>query len=470
MKNVKEVLKFIKDNAVEEVDFRFTDTKGSFHHITYVTEGMSESVLEKGIGFDGSSIEGWRGIENSDMVLKPDFSTGFIDPFANRKCLVLICDVIEPSTNEPYNRDPRNIAKSAEKYLKDSKIGDTAFFGPELEFFMFDDVKFRISPEEIFHSVNSNEMPKNSGLDIDGGNKAFRTDYKGGYFPVQPLDTAYNIRSEMIAMMKNVGLKPTLHHHEVAASQYEIGFEFSTLKNTADDVQKHKYVLNNVGAKFGKSVTFMPKPIFGDNGSGMHVHQSIWKNGKPTFFEEGNYADLSEICLYYIGGLIKHAKALNAFTNPTTNSYKRLVPGYEAPVKLAYCAKNRSAAIRIPFSYGKNAKRIEARFPDPSANPYLAFAALLMAGLDGIRNKIHPGEPIAKNLYHLSNKESKKVHEVCGSLREALEHLDKDRDFLKAGGVFNDDFIDSYIELKAKEVSAFEMTPHPIEFKLYYNC
>lgn len=470
MKNSSDVLKFIKDNKITEVDFRFTDLRGKLHHITYAADNVDKTFLDKGVGFDGSSIEGWKGIEESDMLLIPDCSTAFVDPFTASKCLVLTCNVIEPTDGLGYIRDPRTIAQKAENYLKESRIADTAFFGPEMEFFMFEDVKFRITPEHISHSVNSNEMPKNSCAEINGGNKGHRTDYKGGYFPVQPVDTAFDVRSEMMNILKELNLRPTLHHHEVAASQYEIGFEFSTLIHSADNIQKFKYTIHNVALKHGKTATFMPKPVVGDNGSGMHTHQSLWKGDKPLFFEAGKYADLSETCLYYIGGIIKHAKALNAFTNPTTNSYKRLVPGFEAPVKLAYSSRNRSAAIRIPIAHSKNAKRIEARFPDPAANPYLSFAAMLMAGLDGIKHKIHPGDPATKNLYELSDKESKKIHEVSGSLREALDALDKDREFLRAGGVFTNDFIDSYIELKMKEVRTYEMTTHPIEFKLYYNC
>lgn len=470
MTSTKDILKMIKDHKVENVDFRFTDSKGKFHHITYRATHVDEVVLQQGLGFDGSSIEGWKEINESDMLIKPDLSTAHLDVFTEQSCLILICDVIDPMTGEGYERDPRTVAKKAEAFVKKSGVGDVVYIGPEAEFFVFDDIRFSNDPHKVMYKIDSEEGPHNNCTKYPMGNFGHRPDYKGGYFPVQPVDSLFDVRCEMVSCLKEFGLVPTLHHHEVAASQCEIGFEYSTLVNSADNIQKFKYVVHNVAARHGKTATFMPKPIFGDNGSGMHTHQSIWKGGKPLFYKEGGYADLSETAIYYIGGIIKHAKAINAFANPTTNSYKRLVPGYEAPVQLAYSARNRSAAIRIPYVHSPKAKRIEVRFPDPTANPYLAFAAMLMAGIDGIKNKIHPGEAIDKNLYNLSEKESKKVPTVCRSLREALEHLDKDRAFLKQGGVFSDDLIDSYIALKMPEVEAWEMAPHPIEFKMYYSA
>jgi len=380
----------------------------------------------------------------------------------------IVCDILEPSTGEPYNRDPRCIAKKAEAYLKSTKIGDTIFVGPEAEFFVFDDVKFAAEPYHTGFKVDSSELPTNSYTDYEGGNLGHRVRVKGGYFPVPPIDSLQDMRGEMLASMAKMGVKVEKHHHEVASAQHELGMKFDTLTHMADQMQIYKYCIHQVANIYGKTATFMPKPVYGDNGSGMHVHQSIWKGGKPLF--AGNkYADLSQECLWYIGGIIKHAKALNAFTNPSTNSYKRLVPGYEAPVLLAYSARNRSASCRIPWTANPKAKRVEVRFPDPTANPYLAFAAMLMAGLDGITNKIDPGAAMDKDLYDLPPKELKKIPTVCGSLREALQALDKDRAFLKAGGVFNDDFIDSYIELKMGEVMRFEMTPHPVEYDMYYS-
>ncbi|MFN9543654.1 MAG: type I glutamate--ammonia ligase, partial [Alphaproteobacteria bacterium] len=378
------------------------------------------------------------------------------------------CDVLEPSTHQPYARCPRSIAKAAENYMKSVGVGDTAMFGPEAEFFIFDDVRHTVSMNKCAVEIDSTEGPYNTGTQYDGGNLGHRPPVKGGYFPVPPVDSCPDIRSEMLSIMGDMGIEPEKHHHEVAPSQHELGFKYSTLVRTADRMQIYKYVVHQVAAAYGKSATFMPKPIKGDNGSGMHVHQSIWKAGQPLFAGSG-YADLSEMCLYYIGGIIKHAKAINALTNPLTNSYKRLIPGFEAPVLLAYSSRNRSASIRIPFGAGPKAKRIEVRFPDPGANPYLAYAAMLMAGLDGIQNKIHPGQPMDKDLYALPPEELKDVPQVCGSLREALDNLDRNRAFLKRGNVFSDDFIDSFIELKMQEVYAYEHTPHPIEFQMYYS-
>jgi len=468
MSDIKTILARITAEEIEFVDFRFTDPRGKNHHTTYVAAEVDTTLLEDGVMFDGSSISGWKGINESDMILAPDFTTAVTDPFTSQPTMIIYCDVIEPSTGQGYIRDPRSTARRAEEYLKYTGIGDTAYFGPEPEFFVFDDVKFKVSGTTSFYKITADENPESSDSEMGGKNHGHRPRIKGGYFPVQPVDSLSEIRGEMTNMLKAMGVTPVLHHHEVAPSQCELGVKFDTLTTTADNVQKYKYVVHNVAHAFGKTATFMPKPIFGDNGSGMHVHQSIWKDGKPLFAGDG-YADLSETALYYIGGIIKHAKALNAFTNGTTNSYKRLVPGYEAPVLLAYSARNRSASIRIPYVASPKGKRIECRFPDPTANPYLAFAAMLMAGLDGIENKIHPGEAMDKNLYDLPPEELKDVPTVAGSLREALGCLDADRDFLKKGDVFSDDQIDSYIALKMEENDAYETAPHPIEFQMYYS-
>ena len=468
MKTAKDVLKAIKDNDVKYVDFRFTDPRGKWQHVTFDQTMIDEEIFAEGTMFDGSSIAGWKAINESDMTLMPDPSTAQMDPFFAASTMSIVCDVLEPSTGQPYNRDPRGMAKKAEAYLKSTGIGDTIFVGPEAEFFIFDDVKFMSDPYNTGFKLDSSELPINGDTDYEGGNLGHRIQTKGGYFPVPPQDSAQDMRGEMLAAMASMGVKVEKHHHEVASAQHELGMKFDTLTHMADQMQIYKYAIHNVAQSYGKTATFMPKPIFGDNGSGMHVHQSIWKNGKPIM--AGNkYADLSQECLWYIGGIIKHAKALNAFTNPSTNSYKRLVPGYEAPVLLAYSARNRSASCRIPYTTNPKAKRVEVRFPDPMANPYLAFAAMLMAGLDGITNKIDPGAAMDKDLYDLPPRELKKIPTVCGSLREALQNLDKDRAFLKAGGVFNDDFIDSFIELKMHDVMKFEMTPHPVEFTMYYS-
>ncbi len=469
MKSAKEVLKFIKENDVKYVDFRFTDPRGKWQHVTFDISIVDEETLDEGIMFDGSSIAGWKAINESDMLLKPDFASATLDPFFAASTLSINCDVLEPATGEMYNRCPRGIAKRAEMFMAQSGVGDTAFFGPEAEFFIFDDVKFAADPYNTGFKLDHSELPINGMTDYEGGNLGHRIATKGGYFPVPPQDSAQDMRGEMLAAMAQMGVSVEKHHHEVASAQHELGMKFNTLVTMADQMQIYKYAIHNVAQSYGKTATFMPKPIYGDNGSGMHVHQSIWKNGKPVFAGD-KYAGLSETCLYYIGGIIKHAKALNAFTNPSTNSYKRLVPGYEAPVLLAYSARNRSASCRIPWTNSPKAKRVEVRFPDPTANPYLAFAAMLMAGLDGIANKIHPGAAMDKDLYDLPPKELKKIPTVCGSLDEALASLDKDRGFLKAGGVFTDDFIDSYIELKKGEADRYRMTPHPIEFVMYYSC
>ena len=468
MANPADVLKLIKDKDVKFVDLRFTDTKGKLQHVTAEASCIDEGVFADGYAFDGSSIAGWKGIEASDMLLSLDASTAHLDPFFAQTTLAIFCDVIEPSTGELYERDPRGIAKKAEAYLKQTGIGDTVYFGPEAEFFIFDDVRFTSDPFNTGFRLDSTELPTNSGTTYEMGNLGHRPRTKGGYFPVPPVDSCQDIRSEMLSVMAEMGVVVEKHHHEVAAAQHELGIKFGPMVSIADQMQIYKYVAHNVAQAYGKTVTFMPKPVFGDNGSGMHCHQSIWKEGQPTF--AGNkYADLSDTCLYYIGGILKHAKAINAFSNPTTNSYKRLVPGYEAPVLLAYSARNRSASCRIPHVSSPKAKRVEVRFPDPAANPYLAFAAMLMAGLDGIMNKIHPGEPMDKNLYDLPPVELARIPTVAGSLREAIENLDKDRAFLKMGGVFSDDMIDAYIELKMAEVLRFETTPHPVEFDMYYS-
>jgi len=466
--DAKSVLKMIQDKEVKFVDLRFTDPRGKWQHVTFDLSQITEEAFSEGLMFDGSSIAGWKAINESDMTLMPDPSTAVIDPFFAQTTLAIVCDVHEPLTGQPYNRCPRSIAKAAEKYVKTSGVGDTAYFGPEAEFFVFDSVRFDTGMNKAFYYIDSTEGPYNSGTDYESGNRGHRPPAKGGYFPVPPIDSLQDMRSEMLGVMGEMGIEPEKHHHEVAASQHELGIKFTTLTRCGDAMQIYKYVIHQVAESYGKTATFMPKPIYGDNGSGMHVHQSIWKDGKPLFAGSG-YADLSNMCLYYIGGIIKHAKALNAFTNSLTNSYKRLIPGFEAPVLLAYSARNRSASCRIPHAPGPKGKRVEVRFPDPGSNPYLAYAAMLMAGLDGIENKIHPGDPMDKDLYSLPPEELKDIPQVCGSLRDALAHLDANRAFLKKGGVFTDDFIDSYIELKMGEVYAFEHTPHPIEFKMYYS-
>jgi glutamine synthetase len=468
MKTVSDVLKLIKDKDVKFVDLRFSDTKGKMQHVTADVSCVDEAMFSEGYAFDGSSIAGWKGIEASDMLLMPDAASAHIDPFFAQSTLAVFCDVLEPSTGQPYERDPRSIAKKAEAFMLSQGIGDAVYFGPEAEFFIFDDVKFSTDMYKVGFQVDSSELPSNSDTTYEMGNLAHRPRVKGGYFPVPPIDSCQDMRSEMLSVLTEMGVTVEKHHHEVASAQHELGVKFGPMIQMADHMQIYKYVVHQVAQAYGKTATFMPKPIFGDNGSGMHVHQSIWKAGQPMF--AGNkYADLSDTCLYYIGGILKHAKAINAFTNPLTNSYKRLVPGYEAPVLLAYSARNRSASCRIPHVSSPKAKRIEIRFPDPGANPYLAFTAMLMAGLDGILNKIHPGDPMDKNLYDLPPAELAKIPTVAGSLREALESLDKDRAFLKAGGVMNDDMIDAYIELRMAENMRYEMTPHPVEYDMYYS-
>jgi len=468
-KTVADVMKMVKDNDVKFVDFRFTDTRGKEQHVTVPVSHFDEDKFTSGHAFDGSSIAGWKGIEASDMLLMPDPNTANIDPFFDEPTLFMSCTVYEPSDMKAYDRDPRAIALRAEAYLKASGLGDTAYFGPEPEFFLFDDVRWNTDMSGCFVKIDDYEAPWNSGKEMDGGNKAHRPTVKGGYFPVPPVDSTQDLRAEISLVLESLGIPVEVFHHEVAgAGQNEIGTRFSTLVQRADWTILLKYVVQNVAHSYGKTATFMPKPIQGDNGSGMHVHQSIWKDGKNLFAGDG-YAGLSDTALYYIGGIIKHAKALNAITNPGTNSYKRLVPGFEAPVKLAYSARNRSASIRIPFVANPKGRRIEARFPDPLANPYLCFAALMMAGLDGIENKIHPGEAATKDLYHLPPEEDALVPTVCHSLDQALDELNKDRAFLTKGGVFTDSMLDAYIELKMGEVTRMRMAPHPVEFDMYYS-
>ena len=464
----KDIIKRIKDEEIEWVDVRFTDPKGKWQHLTMVSGVIGEDELEDGLMFDGSSIEGWKAINESDMILKPDLEACYIDPFSATPMMILCCDIVEPSTGELYSRDPRSTAKRAEAYLKTTGIGDTVYVGPEAEFFMFDDVRFENSYNTSYYKIDDIELPTNSGTKYDSGNMGHRPRAKGGYFPVAPVDSAMDIRGEMVATMLEMGLPCDKHHHEVAAAQHELGLTFGTLTQTADRMQIYKYVVHQVAHAYGKTATFMPKPIKEDNGSGMHTHLSIWQGKEPLFAGNG-YAGLSDMCLYFIGGIIKHAKSVNAFTNPTTNSYKRLVPGYEAPVLLAYSARNRSASCRIPYGAGAKAKRVEVRFPDAMANPYLAYAALFMAGLDGIQNKIHPGEAMDKNLYDLPPAELAEVPTVCGSLREALECLAADHDYLLKGDVFTKDQIEAYIELKMEDVARWEMTPSPVEFDMYYS-
>ena len=468
-KTGKDVLDLIAKEGVRFVDFRFTDTRGKEQHVTVPAHTVDDALFEDGKMFDGSSIAGWKGINESDMILMPDASTAVIDPFFEEKTLDLRCDVIEPSTMQGYERDPRSLAKRAEAYLKSTGIADTAYFGPENEFFIFDDIRWGADISGAFYKIDSTEAGWNSERAYDDGNFGHRPGIKGGYFPVPPVDAQQDIRSAMCVALEDMGLKTEVHHHEVAtAGQAEIGVAFGHLVQKADSVQILKYVVMNVAHAYGKTATFMPKPLVGDNGNGMHVHQSLAKDGKNLF--SGNlYGGLSELALYYIGGIIKHARALNGLTNASTNSYKRLVPGFEAPVMLAYSARNRSASIRIPYVSSPKARRIEVRFPDSSANPYFAFAAMMMAGLDGIQNKIHPGEAMDKDLYDLPPEEEKNIPQVCYALDMALEHLDKDREFLKRGGVFTDDVIDAYIGLKMQDVTRLRMTTHPIEFDMYYS-
>ena len=469
MSNSADVLSMISDNDIRFIDFRFTDTRGKEQHVTVPSHTVDEALFEDGKMFDGSSISGWKGINESDMILMPDPASATIDIFTEDATMILRCDVIEPATMQGYERDPRSLARRAEAFLKSTGVADTAYFGPENEFFIFDDVRWGAEMSGVFYRIDSQEANWNSERVYQDGNFGHRPGVKGGYFPVPPVDSLHDIRSSMCLALEEMGMQTEVHHHEVAtAGQCEIGVAYNSLVQKADEVQMLKYVVMNVSHGFGKSATFMPKPLVGDNGNGMHVHQSLAKDGKNLFTGDG-YGGLSETALFYIGGIIKHARALNAFTNPATNSYKRLVPGFEAPVKLAYSARNRSASVRIPYVSNPRARRIEIRFPDSMANPYLAFSAMMLAGLDGIQNKIHPGDPLDKNLYDLPPEEAKNVPEVCYSLDEALSALDQDRAFLKVGGVFTDDLIDAYISLKQEDITRLRMTTHPVEFDLYYS-
>ncbi len=467
--SVENVLSLIQENEVKFVDLRFTDTKGKEQHISIPAHQIDADFFEEGKMFDGSSVAGWKGINESDMVMMPDASSAVLDPFTEDATLNIRCDILEPATMQGYDRDPRSIAKRAEDFMRSTGIADTVLIGPEPEFFLFDDVKFATDMSGSFFKIDDVEAAWNTGSDYEEGNKGHRPGVKGGYFPVAPVDSSQDIRSAMCLIMEEMGLVVEAHHHEVAtAGQNEIATRFNTLTTKADEIQIYKYVVHNVAHAFGKTATFMPKPLVGDNGSGMHVHQSLAKDG-VNLFAGDKYGGLSETALYYIGGIIKHARAINAFANPSTNSYKRLVPGFEAPVMLAYSARNRSASIRIPVVPSPKARRIEVRFGDPAANPYLAFAAMLMAGLDGIKNKIHPGEAMDKDLYDLPAEEAAEIPTVAYSLKDALAELDADREFLTAGGVFSDDFIDSYIALKSQDVEKVNMTTHPVEFELYYS-
>ncbi|PAV02705.1 type I glutamate--ammonia ligase [Arsenophonus sp. ENCA] len=467
--SVEHVLSMIKEHHVKYIDLRFTDTRGKEQHITIPAHQINQDFFEEGKMFDGSSIAGWKGINESDMMLMPDPETAVLDPFFSDSTLIIRCDILEPDTHKGYERDPRSISKRAENFLRSSGIADTILFGPEPEFFVFDDIRFGNNISDAYYHIDDVEAAWNSGAHYEDGNKGHRPSIKGGYFPVPPVDSSQNMRSAMCSTMEKMGLIVEAHHHEVAtAGQNEVATRFNTMTKKADETQIYKYVVHNIAHSFGKTATFMPKPLVGDNGSGMHCHMSLEKNGSNLFAGD-KYGGLSEMALYYIGGIIKHARALNAFTNPTTNSYKRLVPGFEAPVMLAYSARNRSASIRIPVVANLRASRIEVRFPDPAANPYLAFAAQLMAGLDGIINKIHPGEAMDKNLYDLPAEEAQEIPTVANSLEEALQALDADREFLKRGEVFTDETIDAYINLLKDDVQRIRMAPHPLEFEIYYS-
>lgn len=464
-----DVLSLLKDQEVTFVDLRFVDTKGKEQHVTVPSHEIDEGFFEDGKMFDGSSVAGWKGINESDMILMPDPETAVVDVFTEDTTVNIRCDVYEPATMQGYNRCPRMTARRAEQYLAATGIADTAFFGPENEFFVFDDVKYKNDVNGCMYAVDSTEGAWNTGTSFEEGNTGHRPGLKGGYFPVPPVDSLHDIRSAMCLALEEMGQKVEVHHHEVAtAGQCEIGVTFNSLVKKADEVIGLKYVVQNVAHGYGKTATFMPKPLVGDNGNGMHVHMSLTKGGQNIFTGDG-YGGLSEAALYYIGGVIKHARALNAFTNSSTNSYKRLVPGFEAPCILAYSARNRSASIRIPFVANPKGRRVEVRFPDSTANPYFAFAAMLMAGLDGIQNKIHPGEAMDKDLYDLPPEEEAQLKTVCSSFDQALEALDADREFLLAGDVFNNDLIDGYIALKSEEITRLRMSTHPVEMEMYYS-
>lgn len=467
--SLENVEKLIKDHKVEFIDLRFVDMRGVQQHVTFPANIVEPSLFEDGKMFDGSSISGWKGINESDMILLPDASTAYLDPFYADTTLNLTCDILDPATMQGYSRDPRGIAKRAEAYLKSSGIADQAFFGPEPEYFIFDSVRFGNDMGHTFFQIESEEAAWNTGKEYEGGNSGYRPGVKGGYFPVPPTDSLHDLRAEMVKTLEQIGIETEVHHHEVAtAGQCEIGTKFNSMVKKADELLATKYVIRNVAFRNGKTATFMPKPIVGDNGSGMHVHMSLAKGGQNLFSGDG-YGGLSQMALWYIGGIFKHARAINAFANSGTNSYKRLVPGFEAPVMLAYSARNRSASCRIPWVSNPKARRIEVRFPDPLQSGYLTFTALMMAGLDGIKNQIDPGGPSDKDLYDLPPEEEKLIPQVCSSLDQALAALDADRDFLKAGGVMSDDFIDGYIDLKMQEVTKFRAATHPLEYQLYYG-
>jgi glutamine synthetase type I len=469
-KTVADVMKLVQENEVKFVDFRFTDTRGKEQHVSVPISHFDDDKFVSGHAFDGSSIAGWKGIEASDMLLMPDPNTANIDPFFEEPTLILSCDVVEPSDGKPYERDPRSLAKRAEAYLKSSGIGDAAFFGPEPEFFIFDSIRWDVSMKGSFVEIEAEEAAWNTGKAYEHGNKGYRPTVKGGYFPVPPVDAGQDMRSEMCLILEQMGIPVEVHHHEVAnAGQMEIGTRFSTLVERADWLQLQKYVIHNVAYAYGKTATFMPKPIVGDNGSGMHVHQSIWKNEKPLFAGD-EYAGLSETALYYIGGLLKHAPSLLAITNPGLNSYRRLVPGFEAPVNLAYSSRNRSASVRIPVVNSAKAKRLEFRCPDATTNPYLAFAAMLLAGIDGIQNKIKPGAPLDKDIYALSPEELKDIPKAPGSLEESINNLKKDHAFLLKGDVFTPEVIHEWIGWKEEnEIKPNRLRPTSLEFQLYYD-
>lgn len=469
IRNSGEFLKAIQEHGIEYVDFNFTDMRGKWQHTAQHVDSVDKDMLEDGIYFDGSSIAGWKSINESDMILKPDVTKAVLDPFSAQPVLKVFCDVIEPATGKPYNRDPRSIAKAAESYLKSTGIADTVNVGPEAEFFVFEDVKINVDMNHVGFKIDSEEGPYNGGRDYEHGNMGHRPRIKGGYFPEAPIDSLADIRGEMVSVLRHIGVPVEKHHHEVAPAQCELGIKYSSLTDCADNMQLYKHVVHNVAHAYGKTATFLPKPVYGDNGSGMHCHFSLFKGGKNTFAGD-QYSGLSEECLFFIGGIIRHARALNALTNPSTNSYKRLVPGYEAPVILAYSQRNRSASCRIPFSPGDAGKRVEVRFPDATANPYIAFAAMLMAGIDGIENKIHPGDAMDMNLYDLPEDELRKVPTVSGSLREAVESLAADHEFLMKGDVFTKDAIESFIDLKMEEIETYETMPHPVEFMMYYSA
>lgn len=464
----EDILRLIEEKEIDWVDLRFTDPKGKWQHLAMAKRAITVDMLEEGFMFDGSSIVGWKTIADSDMMLRPDLDACYFDPFSATPMMILVCDVVDPATGELYSRDPRATARRAEAYLHSTGIGDTIYIGPEAEFFVFDDVRFSTGYAGSFFHIDDIELPTNSGREYQEGNLGHRPRAQGGYFPLGPIDSAVDLRAEMVQVMLDMGLPCDKHHHEVAPAQHELGLEYGTLTQTADRMQIYKYVVHMVAQAYGKTATFMPKPIRDDSGSGMHTHLSIWSGDKPLFAGEG-YAGLSDMALYFIGGILKHAKACNAFTNPSTNSYKRLVPGHEAPVLLAYSSRNRSSSIRIPYGVSAKSKRVEVRFPDPAANPYLAYSALLMAGLDGIENRIRPGNAMDKNLYDLPPREQKKLARVATSLREALTALDKSRAVFTKGGVFTDDQIDAHIAIKLEEVRRLEETPSPVEFDMYYS-